>query len=170
MGHRRRVPRRPRQRLDAVRSVLAAEAGRRTDEAKRWARTGAGSPAEGRARSIAVGCKRIGTMLGDVRLRRSGGIGVRGLAALRAKDLSRWLGRRGERGGPWAALVTLHRVRWGRALLAGSAENPQGGLTGRRRPGEGRSRGTGPIPVTDASRAIALRSGLESRRVWHIAA
>ena len=117
-----RFGRRLRDRLGVARSALAAEAGRGTNEAKRWAKTG--SPEEGRARTIAAGCKRIGTVLGQGRLLRSDGIGERDLAALRARDLSRWRRRRGARDGPWAALVILQRVRWGRALLAGSAENP----------------------------------------------
>ena len=122
MGHRRRFGRRLRERLGVVRSALAAEAGRRTDEAKRWTKTG--SPEEGRARTIAAGCRRIGTVLGQERLLRSGGIGEGDLAGLRARDFSRWRRRRGARDGPFAALVMLQRVRWGRALLAGSAENP----------------------------------------------
>ena len=111
-----------RERLGVVRSALAAEAGRRTVAAKRRAKTG--SPEEGRARTIAAGCKRIGTVLGQGRLLRSGGIGERDLAGLRARDFPRWRRRRGARDGPWAALVALQRVRWGRALFAGSAENP----------------------------------------------
>jgi len=123
LGHRRRFPRRLRRRLGAVRSALAGEAVRRMDESTR-VKTAKGSPEEGRARTIAAGCKRIGTMLGDGRLLRSGGIGERELAALRTRDFPRWRKRRGERDGPWAALVMLQRVRWGRALLTGSAENP----------------------------------------------
>ena len=122
LGHRRRFGRRLRERLGVVRSALAAEAERRADEAKRWAKTG--SPEEGRARTIAAGCQRIGTVLGQGRLLRSGGIGERDPAALRARDFPRWRRRRGERDGPWAALVMLQRVWWGRARLAGSAENP----------------------------------------------
>ncbi len=122
LGHRRRFGRRLRERLGVVRSALAAEAGRRTAEAKRWAKRG--SPEEGRARTIATGCKRIGTVLGQERLLRSGGIEDRDLAVLRATDFPRWRRRHGARDGPWAALVMLQRVRWGRALFAGSAENP----------------------------------------------
>jgi len=124
LGYRRRFPRRLRGRLETVRKALATEAGRRTDEAKRPAATGKGSPTEGRARTIATVCKRIGTMLGETRLLRSRAIGARDLAALRVRDFSRWRKRRGERDGPWAALVALQRKRWGRALFAGSAENP----------------------------------------------
>ena len=124
LGLRRRFPRRMRGRLETVRKALAVEAGRRTDEAKRLATTEKGSPMEGRARTIATTCKRIGTMLGEARLLRSGAIGVRDLDALRARDFPRWRRRRGERDGSWAALVMLQRARWGRALLAGSAENP----------------------------------------------
>ena len=111
LGHRRRFGRRLRERLGVVRSALAADAGRRTAEAKR-------------ARTIAAGCKRIGTVLGQGRLLRSDGIGERDLVALRAKDFSRRRKRRGERDGPWAVLVMLQRARWGRARLAGSAKNP----------------------------------------------
>ena len=124
LGYRCRFPRRLRQRLDSVRQALATEARRWMGEAKRLAATEKGSPMEGRARTIATACKRIGTMLGDTRLVRSGAIGVKDLDALRAKDSPRWRKRRGERDGPWAALVTLQRKRWGRALVAGSAENP----------------------------------------------
>ena len=60
--------------------------------------------------------------------------------------------------------MMLQRPRWGRALFAGSAEDPQGGQTGRRGPGTGRSRETGPILATDAGRAGALRCGWESPR------
>jgi len=63
-------------------------------------------------------------MLRDGMLLRSNAIGEDDLAALRARDLPRWRRRRGERDGPWAALVALQRQRWGRALFAGSAENP----------------------------------------------
>jgi hypothetical protein len=73
---------------------------------------------------MAAACQRIGTMLGDARLLRSGAIGARDLDALRARDFASWRQRRGERDGPWAALVALQRKRWGRALFAGSAENP----------------------------------------------
>ena len=59
-GHRWRFGWRLRERLGVVRSALSAEAGRRTDEAQRLAKTG--SPEEGRARTIAVGCERIGTV------------------------------------------------------------------------------------------------------------
>jgi IS605 OrfB family transposase len=124
LGYRCRFPRRLRGRLETVRKALAAEAGRRTDEAKRLAMMEKGSPAEGRARTIATACQRIGTMLGEARLTGSGAIGARDLAALRARDFPRWRKRRDQRDGPWAALVALQRARWGRALLAGSAENP----------------------------------------------
>ena len=124
LGHRRRFSRRLRERVGALRASLGAEAKRRSGEAKRWAPLERGSPQEGRARTIAAACTRIGTMLGDGRLPRSGAIGVRDLVALRARDFPRWRKRRGERDGPWAALVMLQRARWGRALLAGSAENP----------------------------------------------
>ena len=124
LGYRRRFPRRLRGRLETIRKVLATEARRRTDEAKRLAVAEDGSPAEGRAQTIATACKRIGTMLGDTRLLRSGAVGAKDLAVLRARDFSRWRKRRGERDGPWAALVALQRKRWGRALLAGAAENP----------------------------------------------
>ncbi len=63
-------------------------------------------------------------MLGDERLLRSGAIGEDDLAVLRARDFPRWRKRRGERDGPWIALVALQRARWGRALFAGTAENP----------------------------------------------
>jgi len=124
LGLRRRFSRRLRGRLETVRQALAVEAGRRTDEAKRLATTEKGSPTEGRARTIATTCKRIGTMLGEARLLRSGAIGARDLDVLRARGFPRWRKRRGERDGPWAALVALRRARWGRALLAGAAENP----------------------------------------------
>ena len=39
-------------------------------------------------------------------------------------SVPRWRRRRGARDGPWAAPVALQRSGWGRALLAGSAENP----------------------------------------------
>ena len=123
-GHRRRFPQRLRKRVGALRVSLGAEAKRQSDEAKRWVQMERGSPMEGRARTMAVTCKRIGTMLGEARLLRSGAIGVRDLDALRARDFPRWRKRRGERDGPWAALVMLQRKRWGRELLAGSAENP----------------------------------------------
>ena len=107
-----------------VRASLGAEAKRQSEQAKRWVQMERGSPMEGRARTIASACKRIGTMLGEAHLLRSGASGVRDLDALRARDFPRWRKRRGERDGPWAALVMLQRARWGRALLAGSAENP----------------------------------------------
>ena len=124
LGYRRRFPRRLRGRLETVRKALATEAGRWTDETKRLAATEKGSPVEGRARTFATACKRIGTILGDAPLTRSGAIGARDLAALHARNSPRWRKRRGERDGPWAALVALQRARWGRALLAWSAENP----------------------------------------------
>ena len=124
LGLRRRFPRRLRGRLETVRQALAVEAVRRGNEAKRLVTTEKGSPIEGRARTIATACKRIGTMLGEARLLRSGAIGEGDLAALRARDYPRWRKRQGERDGPWATLVALQRKRWGRALLVGSAENP----------------------------------------------
>jgi IS605 OrfB family transposase len=123
VGYHRRFPQQLRGRMETVRQALAVEDGRRTDEAKRLATREKGSPREGRARTIATACKRIGTMLGDGRLLRSNAIGEDDLAALRARDFPRWRRRRGERDGPWAALVSLQRQRWGRALFAGSAEN-----------------------------------------------
>ena len=124
LGYRRWFPQRLRARLETVRKSLATEAGRRIDEAKRLARMEKGSPAEGRARTIVTACQRIGTMLGEAQFLRSNAIGVRDLGALRARDFPRWRKRRSERDGPWVALVSLQRQRWGRALLAGTAENP----------------------------------------------
>jgi IS605 OrfB family transposase len=124
VGYRRRFPQRMRERLERVRQALVTGAGRRTDEATRLATREKGSPREGRARLIVAACKRIGTILGEARLLRSGAIGEKDLDMLRSRDFPRWRKRHGERDGPWAALVALQRARWGRALFAGSAENP----------------------------------------------
>jgi hypothetical protein len=122
-GYLRRFPRRLRGRLETVRQALAVEADQRTDEAKHLASVEKGSPREG-ARTIATACQWIGAMLGETRLLRSGAIGARDLDALRARDFACGRQRRGKRDGPGAALVALQRKRWGRVLLAGSAENP----------------------------------------------
>ena len=53
-----------RGRLGAVRSALAAEARRRMDEGKRWAKAEKGWPQEGRTGSIAAACKRTGRSWG----------------------------------------------------------------------------------------------------------
>ena len=87
----------------------------------RWPVAVRGRP---RLLSIATACIRIGTMLGEARLLRSGAIGATGRNAWAARDFPRGRERRGARDGPWAALVALQQKRRGRVLLAGSAENP----------------------------------------------
>ena len=124
LGQARRFPRRARKHIERVCQALGAEAQRWKVEAKRLATTETGSPAEGRARTIAANCKRIGTMLGSERILRANAIGERDLTALRGRAFVRWRKRRGQRDGPWAALVAPQRARWGRALFAGSAKNP----------------------------------------------
>ncbi len=124
LGQARRFPQRVRTHIGQVCQTMGAEAQRWKVEAKRLAATERGSPAEGRARTMTANCKRIGTMLGSERILRSNAIGERDLTALRGRAFERWRKRRGARDGPWWALVMRQRVRWGRALLAGSAENP----------------------------------------------
>ena len=157
LRYRRRFPRRLRGRLETVRKALAAEAGRRRSKAKRLATMEEGSPAEGRARTIATACKRIGTMRGDARLARSEAVGAQDVAAWRARDFPRWRRRRGERDGPWAALVELQRARWGRALWAGSAETRRGALQAAGDLGRGGI--VGPGRSWQRTRAVQMLSG-----------
>jgi IS605 OrfB family transposase len=127
VGYRRRFPQRMRERLERVRQALVTGAGRRTDEATRLATREKGSPREGRARLIVAACKRIGTILGEARLLRSGAIGEKDLDMLRSRDFPRWRKRHGERDGPWAALVALQRARWGTGAVRGVSRKPVGG-------------------------------------------
>ncbi len=78
----RAFPRRLRERLCGARANLAGKAGWMADEAKRLAKMEQATPGEGRARTSAAACRRLGTMLGDERLPRSGAIGAgdRGVA------------------------------------------------------------------------------------------
>ncbi len=122
----------------------------------------------GRARTIAAGCRRIGTMLGDERRPRSGGIGWRDLAALRAKDCTRWRkAARCARRPLGDTLGMLRRQRWGRALLRGGVPGEGAfhsaalGTTRSSRHKTANAGSRSPVPVIS-------RSGLASSMRGHI--